>query len=87
MMRYFTQFFLLSLISIACCCQKPAGEDKDSAKTEAPTAITVSPESISASAEGSDYQLTVNSPVRPKLSGLPDWITMKDGVFNNYKIT
>ena len=87
MMRYFTQFFLLSLISIACCCQKPAGEDKDSTKTEAPTAITVSPESISASAEGSDYQLTVNSPVRPKLSGLPDWITMKDGVFNNYKIT
>lgn len=86
-MRYLTQFLVLALVSVACCCQKPGNDGNGSSQDPAPSAITVTPESISATADGSAYQLTVNSPARPKLSGLPDWITMKDGVFNNYKIT
>ncbi len=84
-MRYLTQFFVLSLVSLVCCC----GKTPDTPVTptpEAPTAITVSPTSIAATQAAASYDLTVTAPARPTLT-LPSWITKTDGTYKDYKIT
>ena len=87
-MRYFSQILALCLISVACCCGKPQANTEDTAAA-VPTSITLSPDNVSAEAAGGSQQITVTSPARPSFSGLPDWITVKDGVYNKttYKIT
>ena len=56
---------------------------------EAPTAIALSTESISAERAGGDFPVTVTAPARPSVSAKPDWVTVVDGTFNKetYKMT
>ena len=51
-----------------------------------PTAITLSPTSVSVSGAGEDVSLTIKAPARPKITDLPSWITVSDGVFKDYSI-
>ena len=70
-------------------CQKAATDGSETPAPVAPTAISVSPESISAEQKGGDYSLAITSPTRPSVSAKPDWVSMQDGVYNKdtYKIT
>ena len=66
------------------------GKDNPTPVTpEAPTAITLSTESISAERAGGDFPVTVTAPARPSVSAKPDWVSVVDGTFNKetYKIT
>ena len=56
---------------------------------QAPTAITLSTERISAERTGGDFPVTVTAPQRPSVSAKPDWVTVVDGTYNKdtYKIT
>lgn len=66
------------------------GKDNPTPVTpEAPTAITLSTESISAERAGGDFPVTVTAPARPSVSAKPDWVTVVDGTFNKetYKMT
>lgn len=54
---------------------------------EAPAAITLSASSFQAGQTGETFSLTVEAPQRPSVSGLPDWITLKDGTYNHFSIT
>ena len=78
---------LLFVVSLACCCGKSGGDTPTPTPTPtAPTAITVSPTSLSAEQAGGSYDLTITAPVRPTLT-LPSWITKTDGTYKDYKIT
>ena len=81
-MKYHSKLFTLFLVSVACCCGKQPSADIT--PVTVPTAITVDPMEIPTTAAGGSYEIVVSAPARPKLSGVPDWITFKDGVFNNY---
>lgn len=66
------------------------GKDNPTPVTpEAPTAITLSSESISAERAGGDFPVTVTAPQRPSVSAKPDWVSVVDGTFNKetYKMT
>ncbi len=66
------------------------GKDNPTSVTpEAPTAIALSTESISAERAGGDFPVTVTAPARPSVSAKPDWVTVVDGTFNKetYKMT
>lgn len=89
MIRYFSQLFLLSVVSIACCCQKPDTSGTETPAAEAPKAISVAPATVSATAAAGQYEITVTSPARPKLeipSQAKSWLSYTDGIFKDYKI-
>ena len=54
---------------------------------EVPESLALEADAFSVSGSGETVSLTVNSPTRPKVSGVPDWIGFRDGTFNHYKIT
>lgn len=78
-------FALLTLLATLAACDEKDNPTPDPTPV-APTAITLSPGSISAPQAGGSYSLTITAPARPALS-LPSWVTKTDGTFNNYKIT
>ena len=85
-----TRLFLYALLAglplLTVSCREKADPQPD--PDPAPTAITLSMESVSlpaAAAEG--RTLTVTAPFRPVVSGVPGWVTWKDGTYDNYKIT
>lgn len=87
-MRYFSQFFVLCLISLACCCEKNPDPAPDPTPT-APTGISLSASSVSVKAEGATQEITITSPARPKLeipSEAKGWLSYTDGIFKDYKI-
>ena len=89
-MRYFTQFFILSMISAACCCSKGGEAGGSSTEPEAPRALTVTPTSIEATPEAKTQEITIEAPARPKVeipSAAQSWVSYEDGVFNKYKMT
>ena len=51
-----------------------------------PKDLTLDASSFDVPVEGKALTLTVTAPTRPKVTGLPDWIVLKDGTYNNYKI-
>ena len=73
-----------AVVSICCTCTKPDPEPEP--EDNKPTSITLSTNLIEASAEGGTTKLAINAPSRPKLSTLPDWITVTDGTYKDYKI-
>ncbi|MBP5626325.1 MAG: cellulase family glycosylhydrolase [Bacteroidales bacterium] len=74
----------LPLLTISC----NEKADPKPAPVPAPTAITLSLESLSLpAAAAATRTLTVTAPFRPVVSGVPAWITWKDGVYDNYKIS
>ena len=77
--------FLAFAVSLLCCCGKTP-ETPITPTPQGPTAITLSPASLSAAQAGGSYDLTVTAPARPTLT-LPDWITKTDGTYKDYKIT
>ena len=89
-MRYFTQFFILCMISAACCCSKGGEAGGSSTEPEAPRALTVTPTSIEATPEAKTQEITIEAPARPKVeipSAAQSWLSFEDGVFNKYKMT
>ena len=76
---------LLTLFSMALCLN--ACEENPSDGT-APTAITFSAdELVFTTRDAASLPMTVEAPNYPKVSGLPDWVTVTDGTYENYKIT
>ena len=57
-------------------------------KIEAPTTLTISENEVQVPASGIENRsLTVSAPSRPLVSGVPDWITWQDGIFDKYTST
>ena len=77
-----------ALVSSLCCCGKSddGGEEKNTTPA-APTAITLTPASLDAAAEGGALTVTIKAPARPRISNLPSWITVTDGTFKDFQIT
>lgn len=70
-------------------CGGDGKENTDDSTPTAPTAITADPATISATVSGGSFSVKLTAPARPKVSGLPDWISLTDGTFNakTYQIT
>ncbi len=87
-MKKYLSVIAVTLVALAWSCQKDNG---DGGKTtpQAPTAITLSIESISAERAGGDFPVTITAPERPSVSAKPDWVSVVDGTFNKetYKMT
>ena len=66
------------------CEKEPADTDP---VDNTPKELTLDASSFEVPVEGKALSLTVTAPSRPKVTGLPDWITFKDGTYSNYKIT
>ena len=73
-----------AFLAILACEKTPSS---DTSTPEAPTSITLSPTSFTPAQEGGNLSLTITSPARPKVNGLPDWITLTDGTYKDFKIT
>ena len=67
-------------------CEKEPATNPDPVDNT-PKELTLDASSFDVPVEGNALTLTVTAPTRPKVTGLPDWITFKDGTYNNYKIT
>ncbi len=83
---------ILALAALLFSCQKPDDSGSTTPASSAPTAITLTPSAtaLSVEAEGKAYDLTISAPARPKVEIPADgkaWISLKDGVFKDYKIT
>ena len=89
-MRYLSQFLVLCLSCVACCCEKPGDNGGNEPETPAvvPTAITAEPASITAAAEGLTQEVTIGAPWRPKLTVPSDaaaWVSVKEGTWDKAK--
>lgn len=89
-MKYFKHCILplFALVSIMCSCN---GNKENPEPTPAPTpdpapkAITLTPNSVSAPAEGGTYDITVKTPFVPQVEK-PDWVTVTNGTLSNYSV-
>ena len=89
-MRYFTQFFILCMISAACCCSKGTEAGGGSTEPEAPSALSVNPASVEATPEAKTQEIAISSPERPRVeipSDAKSWLSYEDGVFSKYRMT
>ena len=89
-MRRYTVYFTVfaSLLALWSCGGKDDPVTPEGGETpSAPTAITLSTDKISAERTGGDFSVTVTAPSRPSVSSKPDWVTVQDGTYNNYKIS
>ncbi len=77
-------YLLLCLPMMALQCNKP--DTPVTPDDPAPEAITLSVNPIEMKAEGGTAQLTITAPARPKLTGIPAWITVTDGTYKDYRI-
>lgn len=89
-MNYLKHFLLPSaiIISAFCCCGKDNGSGSTEPEKTAPTVITLSPTSISATVEGGSHNVSITAPARPKVeipSAAKSWLTVKDGTWNSEK--
>ena len=73
------------LLGAATCCN-PEEKPEPVVPDNKPSSISVSPASIDTDAAGGSFNLTLKAPARPKLGGLPDWITVKDGTYQDYTL-
>jgi len=85
-MKRYLYILAAALTALLGSCEKePAGNTDPVDNT--PKDITLSATSFEAVTAGGDFSLTVTAPSRPKVTGEPDWITVKDGTYSNFKIT
>lgn len=83
MMKRYLVLAVILLAALSC----GGNADPDPVPTpSAPTSITLSTHSFNAAQAGETLSLDITAPNRPKLV-LPNWITLKDGTYQNYKIT
>ena len=85
-MKRYLYILAASLTALLGSCEKDPVEKTDPVDNT-PKDITLSAASFEAVTAGGDFSLTVTAPSRPKVTGTPDWITVTDGTYNNYKIT
>ena len=82
------RFLLISaLLAVVSCGDKPGPDVPTPPGPVAPTSITLSATSLTAAQAGETLSLEITAPARPVLSGLPAWVTLKDGTYKDYKIT
>lgn len=88
-MKKYLYILAATVAALAWSCQKDNGSEGGKTTPQAPTAITLSTESISAERAGGDFPVTVTAPERPSVSAKPDWVSVVDGTFNKetYKMT
>ena len=78
--------FSFITVSLLCCCGKNGEpEDNGSDQPAAPTAISADPAIITAATDGSTHSVKLVAPARPKVTGVPSWITFKDGTYDSKK--
>jgi len=87
MRRFFSAILVAASIAALWSCGGTDLDGPDSGTPQAPAAITLTPSGASVASEASKVSLSVNAPLRPVVSGLPSWIILVDGTFNNYNIT
>ena len=77
---------LLALLSWSC---TPDGPDDGGPEAKAPDTVSVSPDPVEAGSSATAVKITVTAPERPKITASPDWVAVKDGVYDSriYKIT
>ena len=81
---------LLTVLSLACCCSKSGNGGGTDPTPEAPTAITLSVNTVTATPEAKTQDITITSPARPKVeipSSAKSWLSYTDGVYKDYKLT
>ena len=83
MKKYLILFALSALALLSC-----GGEENEPVDPtpEVPTAIILAQSHFEIEAGAQLISLTVIAPSRPKVSGMPDWITVIDGTFKDYTI-
>lgn len=74
---------LAALFAVFFCAEDPQEPTPD----PIPDEMTLSATEFTAVQAGETLKLTVSSPTRPKMSGEADWLTFRDGVFKDYKLT
>ena len=85
-MKRYLYILAAALTALLGSCEKDPVEKTDPVDNT-PKDITLSATSFEAVTAGGDFSLTVTAPSRPKVTGEPDWITVKDGTYSNFKIT
>ncbi len=74
----------LTILSLTACRKDPAENNQGQGpEIKAPTQISFSEAAPVLAAEAGAFTLKVTAPSRPKVGATPDWITVKDGVFNS----
>ena len=86
-MKRLYYFFLMAAMALVCTACPSPEPDPGPTPDPAPTSITVNPTSFDVAQAGATLSLAVKAPTRPSISGLPAWITFKDGTYNNYSVT
>ncbi len=79
---------LLTLVSVMCSCNgnKENPEPTPDPTPKAPTAVTLTPASINAGAEGGTFEISVKSPFVPQVEK-PSWVTVSNGTLKDYTVT
>ena len=79
--------FALSALLLAACGETPVDNGGNNTTPEVPTSITLSVSEITADPDGGNFEISVSAPARPKVTDLPSWASLTDGVYKNYAIT
>ena len=88
-MKNLWKLFLVSSLAVATVsCEKDPDPDPTPTPV-APTAVTLSQASSDVAQSGGDITLDITAPSRPEVSGMPDWVTVKLGIYDaqTYKMT
>ncbi len=84
MMKKYLTLLAVTLSAVAC------GEDDPVDPTPtpvAPTSITLSKSSFEIAQAGETVSLDITAPARPQVTGMPSWMTYRDGTYKDYKMT
>ena len=84
MMKKYLTLLAVTLAAVAC------GEDNPVDPTPtpvAPTSITLSKSSFEIAQAGETVSLDITAPARPQVTGMPSWITYKDGTYKDFKMS
>lgn len=84
MMKKYLTLLAVTLSAVAC------GEDDPVDPTPtpvAPTSITLSKSSFEIAQAGETVSLDITAPARPQVTGMPSWITYKDGTYKDFKMS
>ncbi len=80
-MKRYLYILAAALTALLWSCEKDPVENTDPVDN-APKDITLSAASFDATVAGGDFSLTVTAPSRPEISGAPDWVTVKLGIYD-----
>ena len=80
---------MIVMLSAMCSCgpNNPEPTPTPDPTPKAPTAITLTPASINAGAEGGTFEISVKTPFLPQVENKPSWITVTNGTLKDYTVT